>query len=46
MIWRPVEKRPRGRPRIRWKDIRRIGIENWRGRPGQKPFEKLRNTAE
>jgi hypothetical protein len=48
-------ERPRGRPRIRWKDqihedIRRIGLEDWRGkiqdRPGQKPFEKLRNTAE
>jgi hypothetical protein len=33
--WRPVEGRPRGRPRIRWEDqihedIRRIGIEDWR----------------
>jgi hypothetical protein len=36
MIWRPVEKRPRGRPRTRWEDqihedIKRIGIEDWRG---------------
>jgi hypothetical protein len=33
--WRPVEGRPRGRPRIRWEDqihedIRTIGIEDWR----------------
>jgi hypothetical protein len=35
MNWRPVEQRPRGRPRIRWEDqihedIRRIVIEDWR----------------
>jgi hypothetical protein len=37
MNWRPVEQRPRGRPRIRWEDqihedIRRIGIEDWRSK--------------
>jgi hypothetical protein len=35
MNWRPVEQRPRGRPRIRWEDqihedIGRIVIDDWR----------------
>jgi hypothetical protein len=37
MNWRPIEERPRSRPRIRWEDqihedIRRIGIEDWRSK--------------
>jgi hypothetical protein len=37
MHWRPVEERPRSRPRIRWEDqihedVRRIGIEDWRSK--------------
>jgi endonuclease/exonuclease/phosphatase family metal-dependent hydrolase len=44
--WRPVEGRPRGRPRIRWEDqihedIRRIGIEDWRNKiQDRKSWEK------
>jgi hypothetical protein len=37
MNWRPVDERPRRRPRIRWEDqihedIRRTGIEEWRSK--------------
>jgi hypothetical protein len=53
MNWRPVEEKPRRRPRIRWEDqihenVRRIGIgdRSRTGRPRQKAFEKLGNTTE
>jgi hypothetical protein len=51
LSWRPVEGRPRGRPRIRWEDqihedIRRIGIEDWRNKiQDRKSWEKTIRAA-